>query len=273
MGKLRGVRRGAVLAAGVLLVIAGTAGCAKENTGTTVRVKLVQAGWLITCTHLPYAPFQSEDRTGKVIGFDVDLIDLVAAKLGVTQKIVDTPFDGIKSGADLNVGKCDVAAAAMTITDERRKVLDFSEPYFDATQALAVPASEPYRTLPDLVGRRIGVQGGTTGEAYVRDQMRKQHLDINVIPFHDLGSLQQALEIGQVDAAVGDVTVWNDYTRIYKSVIVANGFNTGEQYGFGVKRGGDPKLLETINDVLEKAHADGTYDSIYKKWIGDKPAK
>src|SRR4029450_3514295 len=87
--------------------------------------------------HLPYAPFQSKDASGKVVGFDVALIDLVAAKLSVTQAIVDTPFEGIKSGADLTSGKCDVAAAGMTITEERKKVLDFSDPYFDATQALA----------------------------------------------------------------------------------------------------------------------------------------
>ena len=88
---------------------------------------LVKSGVLTTCTHLPYAPFQSKDASGKVVGFDVALIDLVAEKLGVTQEIVDTPFEGIKSGADLNAGKCDVAAAGMTITEERKKVLDFSD--------------------------------------------------------------------------------------------------------------------------------------------------
>ena len=77
-------------------------------------------------------------RRRQDVGFDVDIVDLVAAKLGVEQAIVDTPFEGIKSGQDLSTGKCDIAAAGMTITDERKKVILFSEPYFDATQALLV---------------------------------------------------------------------------------------------------------------------------------------
>src|SRR5690349_23879862 len=111
--------------AATVVVLAGGAGCAKQDTGgETGGVKLIKAGVITTCTHLPYPPFQSKDASGKVVGFDVALVDLVAAKLGVKQEIVDTPFEGIKSGQDLNTGKCDIAAAGMTITDERKKVLD-----------------------------------------------------------------------------------------------------------------------------------------------------
>jgi polar amino acid transport system substrate-binding protein len=255
-------------------VVAGAAGCAKKDTGSTTDsgVKLVQAGKLTTCTHLPYSPFQSKDATGKVIGFDVDLIDLAAKKLGVTQTIVDTPFEGIKSGADLNAGKCDVAAAGMTITDERKKVLDFTDPYFDATQALAVPAGKPYKTLADLAGKRLGVQGSTTGEEYVTQQVKQQGLKITVVSYKDLGSEQQALATHQIEAAVGDLPVWNEYVKNNSGIVVANGFNTGEQYGFAVKRGGNPKLLATINEALAAARTDGSYDKIYEKWIGAKPA-
>jgi polar amino acid transport system substrate-binding protein len=275
MGKLRGVRHGAALAAGVLLAITGVAGCAKEDTGGTTGdgVKLVHAGKLTTCTHLPYSPFQSKDTSGKVVGFDVDLIDLAAKKLGVTQEIVDTPFEGIKSGADLNSGKCDVAAAGMTITDARKQVLNFTDPYFDATQALAVPAGKPYKTLADLAGKRLGVQGSTTGEEYVKQQVQQQGLKIEVVSYKDLGSEQQALATGQIEAAVGDLPVWNEYVKANPGkVVVANGFNTGEQYGFAVKKDGNPKLLSTINEAIAAARADGSYDKIYEKWIGAKPA-
>src|SRR5262245_21613857 len=128
------MRRFVLPAALVLALLA--AGCAKKDTSGEAAggVKLIKAGSITTCTHLPYPPFQSKDASGKVVGFDVALVDLVAAKLGVKQEIVDTPFEGIKSGQDLNTGKCDIAAAGMTITDERKKVLDFADPYFDATQ-------------------------------------------------------------------------------------------------------------------------------------------
>src|SRR3954452_16000956 len=123
---------GGLCAAAALLLTA----CGGRSTGATVQgAKLVKKGTLTTCTHLPYPPFQST-QGGKVVGFDVDMIDLVAKKLGVTQKIVDTSFETIKGGAALNAGKCDVAAAGMTIKPERAKFLDFSRPYFNATQAL-----------------------------------------------------------------------------------------------------------------------------------------
>ncbi|MEV4759939.1 basic amino acid ABC transporter substrate-binding protein [Micromonospora sp. NPDC049559] len=275
MERLRGIRRGTALTVGALLLAFGAAACAKEDTGGTTDsgVKLVHAGKLTTCTHLPYSPFQSKDASGKVVGFDVDLIDLAAKKLGVTQEIVDTPFEGIKSGADLNSGKCDVAAAGMTITDERKKVIDFTDPYFDATQALAVPAGKPYKTLADLSGKRLGVQGATTGEDYVKQQNDQQGLKITIVSYKDLGSAQQALATGQIEAAVGDLPVWNEYVRANPGkVVVANGFDTGEQYGFAVRKGGNPELLKTINEALAAARADGSYDKIYEKWIGAKPA-
>jgi polar amino acid transport system substrate-binding protein len=275
MGKTRGARRGVALAMGTVLAITGLAGCAKADTGSTTAggVKLVHAGKLTTCTHLPYSPFQSKDASGKVVGFDVDIIDLAAKKLGVTQEIVDTPFEGIKSGADLNAGKCDVAAAGMTITDARKQVLNFSDPYFDATQALAVPTGKPYRTLADLAGKRVGVQGATTGEEYVKQQVQQQGLKIEVVSYKDLGAEQQALATGQIEAAVGDLPVWNEYVKANPGkIVVANGFDTGEQYGFAVKKGDNPKLLATINEALAAARADGSYDRIYEKWIGAKPA-
>ena len=274
MVKLGHVRKATTLAVVTALVIGGAAGCAKKDSGATSAdgVPLVHSGKLTTCTHLPYPPFQSKDPTGKVVGFDVDLIDLVAKKLGVTQEIVDTPFEGIKSGADLNSGKCDVAAAGMTITDARKQVLDFSVPYFDATQALAVPAGKSITSLADLKGRRLGVQGSTTGEDYVKQKVKADGLDITVVSYKDLGSEQQALATGQIAAAVGDLPVWNQYVKENPGkVVVATGFNTGEQYGFALKKGGNPKLLQAVNEAITAAKGDGTYDKIYQNWIGAKP--
>jgi polar amino acid transport system substrate-binding protein len=272
MTDIRRIRAATALAVVTVLALGG---CAKKDSGATSAsgVPLVHSGKLTTCTHLPYAPFQSKDSSGKVVGFDVDLIDLVAAKLGVTQEIVDTPFEGIKSGTDLNSGKCDVAAAGMTITDARKQVLDFSAPYFDATQALAVPAGKAVKSLADLKGQRLGVQGSTTGEDYVKQQVKADKLDVTVVSYKDLGSEQQALATGQIAAAVGDLPVWNQYVKDNPGkVVVATGFDTGEQYGFALKKGGNPKLLQAVNDALAAARSDGTYDTIYQKWIGAKPA-
>jgi polar amino acid transport system substrate-binding protein len=232
-------------------------------------VKLVAAGKLTVCTHLPYAPFQF-NQGGKVVGFDMDLMDLVAKKLGVTQAVVDTPFEGIKSGQDLNTGKCDVAAAGMTIKPERAKVIDFSAPYFNATQALLVRKGAPYTSLESFKGKKLGVQSGTTGKEYVAS---KNLSGVTVTEFEDLATLQQALATNQIEGAVDDLPVWTDYIKKNPGKFeIGAEFDTGEQYGFGIKKGGNPQLLKTVNDVIAASKTDGTYDTIYEKWFGTKPA-
>ncbi|MEU0156824.1 transporter substrate-binding domain-containing protein [Micromonospora fulviviridis] len=144
--------------------------------------------------------------------------------------------------------------------------------YFDATQLLVVAPGSTAKSLSDLVGKRVGVQGNTTGDDYVTGQVSKQSLQVEVVDFPDLGSLQQALATGQVAAAVGDLPVWNDYVKKNPGQADAvTEFNTGEQYGFAVKKGGDPRLLQTVNDTLAQAKADGIYDKLYLQWIGPRP--
>ncbi|WP_320068817.1 basic amino acid ABC transporter substrate-binding protein [Micromonospora sp. RTGN7] len=266
----------AVRNAGLIATIAAlavSAGCAKSDDSEVQAsgVKLVQAGKLTVCTHLPYPPFQSKDASGKVTGFDVEVMDLIAKELGVEQTIVDTPFEGIKSGQDLNTGKCDAAAAGMTITEERQKVMNFSDPYFDATQAMLVKTGKPYKSLDDLKGKKLGVQAATTGRDYARKFEKEKSLQL--VEFEDLAALQQAVSNGQVEAAINDLPVWTEYLKKNPNGFeVAAEFDTGEQYGFSVKKDSNAELLKKINEVLAKAKQDGTYDTLYEKWIGKRPS-
>ena len=113
--------------------------CANQTDKVTTEsgVQVIKDGNLTVCTHLPYEPFQY-NKGGEIVGFDVDLMDLVADDLGLKQEIVNTPFETIETGQAMSTGKCDIAAAGMTITEERDQVIDFSDPYFEATQALLV---------------------------------------------------------------------------------------------------------------------------------------
>lgn len=251
--------------AGLVLV----AGCSSSDSGsgpTTVKgVHLVKAGQLTTCTHLPYPPFQSEIN-GKVQGFDVSLIDLVAKDLGVKQQIVDTPFENFKTGAFLNSGQCDLAAAGMTITPERKKNVDFSDPYFDATQAVLVDKSSGVNSLADVKakGKKLGAQAQTTGEDYVKGK------GYDPISFESSDAVLNGLRTGQVQAVVIDYPVvqgWlKDKANADKFKVVDN-LKTGEQYGFTVKKG-NAALREAIDKALKKAKADGTYKKLYEQWIG-----
>ncbi|WP_205849854.1 transporter substrate-binding domain-containing protein [Nakamurella flava] len=257
---------------------ASSSGSSAPGTGSTTasqsdidaaKAALIASGTLTTCTHLPYAPFQSNDDDGNTVGFDVDMIDLVAKELGVKQAIVDTPFEGIKSGQDLSSGKCDIAAAGMTITPDREKVILFSEPYFDATQALLVRSDESVTSLADLKGKKLGAQSSTTGLDYANAQAAANGYEI--VEYQDLASEQQALVTNQIDGAINDLPVWSEFVKEQpdKTKIVAQ-FDTGEQYGFGMKLG-NTALKSVADAAINKAKADGTYDQLYTKWIGQAP--
>ncbi len=260
----------AVLLGAASLVAALTlAGCGGENSAPSAGggIKLIKPGRLTVCTHLPYPPFQFR-QGDEVVGFDVDLMDLVAKDLGVRQEIVDTPFEGIKSGADLKTGKCDVAAAGMTITEERKQRLAFSDPYFDANQALLVRQGAPYKTLQDLDGKKVAVQSATTGRDYV---LKNKPANLQPVEFEDLAALVSALETGKVDAVVNDYPVLYNWQKDHPGYAINAEFATGEQYGFAVKKTGNEALLKKIDEVLAKARQDGTYDRLYEKWFGKKP--
>jgi polar amino acid transport system substrate-binding protein len=260
------LRRRVVAMAGLCTAALLLTACGGGNTEATVQgAKLVQEGRLTTCTHLPYPPFQST-QGGKIVGFDVDMIDLVAKKLGVTQRIVDTSFETIKGGAALNAGKCDVAAAGMTILPERAKFLDFSKPYFNATQALMAEKGSGIASLDDVKTKKlkIGSQGSTTGEDHVREK------GLNPQSFDNSAAELDGLRTGQVDVIVQDYPVvqgWLKDPANSKFALVAS-LNTGEQYGFAVKKGGNAQLLQMINQAITQAVQDGTYKKIYEKWIG-----
>ncbi len=253
--------------AALSLLVLGLAGCGSSTTTTADGVNVIKKGKLTVCTQLPYQPFEFR-QDNEVVGFDISMMDLVAKKLGLEVAIVQTPFEGIQSGQALNTGQCDIAAAGMTITDPRKKVIDFSDPYFDATQALLVKTGTGHDSLESLAGKRIAVQQGTTGEIYAKENAPK---DAKIQVFEDLGLLTTAVKTGQVDAAVQDNGPLFDFVKKNPDTQVTAEFDTGEEYGFGIKKGGNDKLLSTTNDVISKAKSDGTYDSLYKQWFGAAP--
>lgn len=245
------------------------AGCATggDKVETESGVQLVEDGKLTVCTHLPYEPFQYNEG-GEVVGFDVDLMDLAAQELDLEQEIFNTPFEGIETGQSMNTGKCDIAAAGMTITEERAEVMDFADPYFDATQALLVKKGSGIASLEDLSGKTLAVQIGTTGEKYAKDNAPD---DVELKVYEDLALLVGATKNGQVDAAINDNTVLYDYVADNPDTEVSTEFDTGEQYGFAVAKDGNDELLATVNEVIATAKEDGTYDEIYQKYFGDAP--
>ncbi len=260
----------------VLTVALAVSACATKvdtgsgnNTAAGSAITLVESGSLTTCTHLSYKPFQFSEGD-KTVGFDVDLVDLVAKELGATQKIFDTPFETITSGSAFSTGNCDLAAAGMTITDERKQAIDFSEPYFEASQALLVKKDSGLTDLSTLKGKKLGVQQDTTGEKYANDNAAANGYE--VVQFEDLPLMEVAVRTGSVDAGINDNGVLFDYAKEFPDTEVTKQFDTGEQYGIAVKKG-NAALLAKVNEVIKKAKDSGEYDTIYEKWFGKKPEK
>lgn len=277
MGGITSHRRALVIAGVALSLILAATGCTggkPQHSADRPDVDLIRSDRLTACADVPYPPFEFTDK-GEVVGFDVDILRLVAKSLGVRLKVVDTPFDDIHSGKALRSRRCDVAAAAISITPARDKVVDFSDGYFDANQAMLVKAGKPYRELKDLNGKKVGVQGETTGAEYVRAQQKKQQLTFEIVEYEDFDGEQHALLTGEIEAAVNDLPVWSEYLKDEKNLgryEIAAEFDTDEEYGIAV-RPGNKKLLSVVNDVLAEARDSGRYDETYEKWLGRRPGR
>lgn len=260
-----------VAAAAALFAVAGCGGDDGDDTTTENdgEIQLIQDGKLTVCTHLPYQPFQFEDESGDVVGFDVDLIDLLADDLGVEQEILNVgEWEQVTSGAIFEANRCDIGMGAMTINDERAEALTISDPYFEATQALIVQADSGYEGLEDLEGELVGVQTGTTGQDYGEENA--DEFGYTTQNFEDLALQLNALKAGNIAAAINDNGPILDFIKENPDTAMATEFETDEQYGFPAKKD-DPNaelIIDRLNELLDQAFEDGTYNEIYQKWFG-----
>jgi polar amino acid transport system substrate-binding protein len=263
----------AALAVGTLTL----AGCSQPATPSTPApststtapapvLKVVTPGTLIAGSDTSFPPFES--MKGNVAeGFDVDLGAAIAKELGLTLEFKSYKFDTLIPTLVAG-GKFDVIMSGMTINDARKLEIDFSDPYINSNQSIAVQNSSTAKTAADLTGKKIGVQSGTTGQAWAKEHIKGAQL----VPFDDALAAFSALQAGKVDAVVNDLPVSaaivKDTTRGLK---IIQEVATGEQYGIGVSKA-NPDLLKAIDAALAKIKASGEYDAIYKKWFGVAPS-
>jgi polar amino acid transport system substrate-binding protein len=269
----------AAAVASVAVLALGLAACGDDSGsgGSSDKAKeagitLVKPGKLTVCTHLSYKPFEYKDGT-KVIGFDVDLLDMVAKDLGLEQEVVSIEWAQVTSGAAYQAKKCDMGMGAMTINPARKAAIGITDPYMDATQVLLVKKGAPYKTLEDLKGKKVGVQADTTGKDYATAASKK--IGFEVVVFNDLALQTNNVKSGRVDAAVNDNGALYSFVKENPDTEVTAEFDTGEQYGFAAKKD-DPsgtKLIAKFNELLAKAKSDGSYNETFKKWFGVEPKK
>jgi polar amino acid transport system substrate-binding protein len=144
--------------------------------------------------------------------------------------------------------------------------MDFADPYFQATQALLVKTGSGFDSLESLSGETVGVQANTTGKAYAEENAPD---DVELKTFEDLALLTSAVKTGDVAAGVNDNGVLYDYAAQNPDTEVTAEFDTGEEYGFAVAKDGNDALLTTVNEVLDRAKSDGTYEEIFREYFPD----
>ncbi len=222
-------------------------------------------------TEATYPPFESINNQGQMVGFDVDILKAICNVMQKTCNFVNQPWDSLIPGLEL--GKFDVIFGAMNITDERRKQVDFTQPYFTSSGTLVATKSSNF-SLDDpktVQGKTIGVQGSTTYQYYLQAKYG------NTIRINRYGSIQDAfldLQSGRVDAVFGDTPIvlsWlknpsnSAYAPMGTPVKDAKFFSQG--YGFAVKKG-NAELLNQLNNGLQTIKANGSYQLILQKYFG-----
>jgi ABC-type amino acid transport substrate-binding protein len=257
----------AALVAVLFALSALAAGCGGGTTDTTGGgdsggLATIEPGILTVGSDIPYKPFEFGQPPYE--GFDVELVNAIAEKLDLEAEFVKTPFDTIFR--DVAQGKFDMVASAATITPEREKQVAFSDPYFAADQALVVTEDSDIETVDDLADRTIGAQLGTTGEQYADDET-----DAADVRTYDLvDDAFQALNSGQIEAAIIDFPVAAEAQNAGEGIVVAETIPTEESYGFAFAKN-TPELVDAVNGALAEVKADGTYTEIYEDWFGQAP--
>ncbi|KAF3997572.1 basic amino acid ABC transporter substrate-binding protein [Glaciimonas immobilis] len=215
-----------------------------------------------------FAPFESQNEQKEIVGFDVDLMNAIADKAGFKVKFVNTPFEGIFNF--LAQGDRDMLASAITITDERKLTVDFSDPYYQSTQLIVVPKNSTVTKFRDLEKLTVGVQSATTGDEVVQKLLGKSNPKIKRLESATLALKE--LEGGGVDAVVLDTGPVKNYVKNNPTLgfrFISDPEFPKEYYGIAVKKG-NIALLTKVNHGLAAVKADGTYDKIFKKYFADE---
>jgi ABC-type amino acid transport substrate-binding protein len=227
-------------------------------------------GELIVGTDAAYPPFENVNtETGEIEGFDIDLLNAIAAKAGFTPVYQNVPFDTIFT--NLAAGQYDIVISATTITEERKQTVLFSNPYFAAAQVLTVRAAdaETITSLEALAGRKVGVQKGTTGADFA-----KSLGGFEVVEYETTPEAMRALANGDVDAVVADdapsKTILLNNPELNLAITIEA--LTVEYYGIAVRQE-CTELIEAINAGLAEVIKEGTYAEIYRKYFGVDPIK
>lgn len=244
------------------LMAAGCGGGGEEEAEGTGETLALNVG-----TDAAYAPFEYKGDGGQVEGFDADLIKAIGEAAGIEVQIKHVDWDGLFPA--LESGDINAIISAMTITEERKEIVNFSEPYFESMQTIAVKEDSPIADLDELVGKPVGVQQNTTGQ-FAMEELEGVNLD-DIKKYPTTPDALMNLENGLVEAVVADAPVVKKYIDINPDcglkMIDSDKFEP-EFYGIAMSKE-DEELLAKVNEGLATIKENGTYDEIYSKYFSE----
>lgn len=263
----------ALCLASLIAVALALTGCGAASSSGSVQggsYKLVEDGKLTVASDLATPPFEYVDDSGNDQGFTVELMDMIAQEMGLELNYLPAQkFDNIIPMAKQAV-KTDVSACNITINDARKKEVDFTDPYMDSNQGVAVAKNSGYADTDSLnaAGVKIAVQSGTTSEEWAQENLPRA----TTVNFDDWTAAFTAVMSGQCQAVVCDLPVeqWMVNSSFTDMEIIEE-VPTGEQFGIAVSKD-NPELTAAINAALKQIRADGRYDELYEKYFGTKPS-
>lgn len=229
-----------------------------------------QAQTLRAVTDPSFVPFEMMDReTGEMVGFDMDILNAIAERAGFEIELKTMDFNGIIPA--VQTGNVDVAIAGITITEERGKIVDFSDPYYDSGLRILVAASnDDVDEIGDLEGMRIGTKIGSTSYDFLQKKLGD---NAEITPYPGSSDMYMALLGGSVDAVFYDAPNVGYFAQTQGKgrVKTVGPLYEGQQYGLAFSKGSD--WVEPTNEALAAMKEDGTYDEIYSKWFGEAPSE
>lgn len=219
----------------------------------------VTDGVLTMATNAYFPPYEYYEG-GNIVGIDADIAAAVAEKLGLELHIEDMEFDSIITA--VQAGKADMGLAGMTVTEERKQNVNFSESYATGVQVVIVTEDSDIQSIDDLADKQIGVQLATTGDIYCTDDFGEDHVE----QFNKGNDAVMALKTGKVDAVVIDNEPAKSYVAATDGLKILDTEYVVEEYAAAINKD-NTALLDAIDDALEDLKEDGTLDAIISKYI------
>ena len=230
------------------------AGCGKKESIT------ITEGTLTMGTNATFPPYEYTDENGDIIGIDAEIAAAVAEELGLKLEIKDMEFDSLIPA--VQAGSIDIAFAGMTVTDERKESVDFSDTYAKGVQVIIVPEDSKIASPDDLEGKKIGVQTGTTGDIYCTDDFGQE----NVKQYNNGALAVAALTQGQVDCVIIDNEPAKNFVKSNKGLKILETSYADEDYAAAVSKENN-ELLKKVNEAMKTLKDNGKIDEIISKYI------